>query len=229
FLLSADYSQIELRMMAHLSGDNNLKEAFSHDEDIHARTAAEIFRVPPERVTPSMRREAKVINFGVIYGMSHFGLSQELGIPRDEAKKYIENYFQKYRGVKRYIDEILEKAREQGYVATLSGRIRHLPEINSSNKAAREFAERVAINTPIQGTAADLIKTAMIHIDRRIQKEKPDAHMILQIHDELLFEVAKEEVKTLLTLVKEEMEGAMQLDVPVKATINYGKNWDDAH
>jgi len=228
-LLSADYSQIELRIMAHLSGDNNLKEAFFHGQDIHTRTAAEIFQISPENVTPSMRREAKVINFGVIYGMSHIGLSQELGITKEEAKKYIENYFQKYQGVKTYIDKILEKAREQGYVKTLSGRVRYLPEINSSSRVAREFAERVAINTPIQGTAADCIKKAMICIDRRIKDGKMDARMILQIHDELLFEVSKKELGSFLPLVKKEMEEAMQLDVPLKAKIGYGENWHEAH
>ena len=228
-LLSADYSQIELRIMAHLSGDNNLKEAFFHGQDIHTRTAAEIFQISPENVTPSMRREAKVINFGVIYGMSHIGLSQELGITKEEAKKYIENYFQKYQGVKTYIDKILEKAREQGYVKTLSGRVRYLPEINSSSRVAREFAERVAINTPIQGTAADCIKKAMICIDRRIKDGKMDARMILQIHDELLFEVSKKELGSFLPLVKKEMEKAMQLDVPLKAKIGYGENWHEAH
>lgn len=229
FLLSADYSQIELRIMAHLSGDKNLKEAFFRDEDIHTRTASEIFQVPPKEVTSSMRREAKVINFGVIYGMSHVGLSEELGISKGEAKKYIENYFQKYQGVKEYIDKTLEKAKELGYLTTISGRIRQISEINSSNRVAREFAERVAINTPIQGTAADIIKKAMIQIDQRIQEKKLNARMILQIHDELLFEVPKSELQDLMSMVKEEMEGAMKLDVPIRATLSYGGNWHEAH
>ena len=228
-LLSADYSQIELRIMAHLSGDKNLKSSFTQDQDIHTRTASEIFQVPPEKVSPEMRREAKVINFGVIYGMSQVGLSEELGISKGEAKKYIENYFQKYHGVKEYIDKTLAIAREQGYVTTLFGRIRFIPEINSSNRVAREFAERVAINTPIQGAAADIIKKAMIRIDNRIQQEKVSALMILQIHDELLFEVAKSGIEDLMELVRHEMEGACKLDVPVKVSVKYGKNWHEAH
>ncbi|RLA94004.1 MAG: DNA polymerase I, partial [Deltaproteobacteria bacterium] len=228
-LVSADYSQIELRIMAHLSGDKNLHEAFSRDEDVHIRTAAEIFQVPPEKVNSSMRREAKVINFGVIYGMSHIGLAQELGISREEAKKYIENYFQKYRGVKAYITKTLEAARKQGFVTTLTGRIRYLPEINSSNKLVREFAERVAINTPIQGSAADCIKIAMIRIDKGIKEGKINAHMILQIHDELVFEVPEKELMSSLPLIREEMEKAMKLDIPLKVTISYGKTWYDAH
>jgi len=228
-LVSADYSQIELRIMAHLSGDKNLKEAFSHGRDIHTRTASEIFQVPLEKVTPAMRREAKVINFGVMYGMSHVGLSEELGIPRGEAKKYIENYFQKYHGVKEYIEKTLAIAREQGYVTTLSRRIRYIPEINSSNRVAREFAERVAVNTPIQGTAADIIKIAMIRIDKRIREERVNARMILQIHDELLFETSNSDLHKLMTLVREEMEGAMKLDVPIEVSVGNGKNWHEAH
>ena len=228
-LVSADYSQIELRIMAHLSGDSSLREAFLKDEDVHARTAAELYQISSEDVTASMRRVAKIINFGVIYGMSHMGLSQELDISRGEAKKYIENYFERYQGVKTYIDKSLEKTREQGYVKTLSGRIRYLPEIKSGNRGAREFAERAAINTPIQGTAADCIKIAMIRIDRRIREEEMDARIILQVHDELLFEVPKEELETLVPLVKREMEEAMKLDVPLRTTIGYGRNWHEAH
>jgi len=228
-VVSADYSQIELRIMAHLSGDKNLKEAFSHGHDIHTRTASEIFQVPLEEVTPAMRRQAKVINFGVMYGMSYVGLSEELGITRGEAKKYIESYFQKYHGVKEYIDKTLAIAREQGYVKTLSKRIRYIPEINSSNRLAREFAERVAVNTPIQGTAADIIKIAMIRIDEQIKQEKVNARMILQIHDELLFETAKSDLHDLMTLVRQEMERAVELDVPIEVSVGYGKNWHEAH
>jgi DNA polymerase-1 len=215
--------------MAHLSGDNSLREAFLKDEDVHARTAAELYGVSPEGVTPPMRRVAKIINFGVMYGMSHMGLSQELDISRGEAKEYIESYFEKYQGVRDYIGESLERARELGYVKTLSGRIRYLPEIRSGNRGAREFAERAAINTPIQGTAADCIKIAMIRIDRRIQEQKLSARLILQVHDELLFEVPEEELDTLLPLVKKEMEEAMKLDVPLRTTIGYGSNWHEAH
>jgi DNA polymerase-1 len=228
-LVSADYSQIELRIMAHLSGDKNLKAAFLQDEDIHTRTASEIFQVPPEKVTPTMRREAKVINFGVIYGMTPMGLAEELGISRGEAKNYIENYFRKYKGVKEYIDWTLSQVREKGYTTTLFGRIRYLPEIDSPNRAVREFAERVAINTPIQGSAADIIKIAMLRIDERIRQEKLNARMILQIHDELLFEVKESDLYSLLTLIKNEMEKAVILDLPIKVSVGFGKNWYEAH
>jgi DNA polymerase I len=228
-LVSSDYSQVELRIMAHLSGDRSLLQAFREDQDIHALTAAELFQVSPEAVTPAMRREAKVVNFGIIYGMSSMGLAQELGIARSEAEAYIATYFATYQGVKDYIDATLAKGRHLGYVTTLSGRVRHLPELRSSNRTAREFAERAAINAPIQGTAADLIKKAMITIDQRIADEKLDARMILQIHDELLFEVSETDRDKLLPLVKEAMEGAMQLDVPIKVTIGYGENWERAH
>ncbi|MCX8012658.1 MAG: DNA polymerase I [Desulfobacterota bacterium] len=229
YLVSADYSQIELRIMAHLSGDEKLKAAFFQDEDIHTRTASEIFQIPPEKVTPAMRREAKVINFGVIYGMTQMGLAEELGISRTEAKKYIENYFQKYAGVKNYIDTTLTKVREQGYTTTIFGRIRYLPEIDSPNRTVREFAERVAINTPIQGSAADIIKIAMLRIDRQIREKKLNARMILQIHDELLFEVNENNLSSFIPLIKEEMEGAVNLNVPIKAKVGFGKNWYEAH
>lgn len=228
-LVSGDYSQIELRVMAHLSGDPALVRAFREDQDIHALTAAEVFQVSPEDVTPAMRRQAKVVNFGIIYGMSSIGLAQELGITRTEAEAYIDAYFATYQGVRAYIDENLARARHQGYVTTLSGRIRYLPDLRSSNRTAREFAERAAINAPIQGTAADLIKKAMIAVDRRITDEGVEARMILQIHDELLFEVSERDRKRLLPLVKETMEAALHLDVPIKVTIGCGENWEQAH
>lgn len=228
-LVSGDYSQVELRVMAHLSGDHALIRAFREDQDIHALTAAGLFQVSPEKVTPAMRREAKVVNFGIIYGMSSMGLAQELGITRTEAETYIAAYFATYQGVKTYIDETLAKARHRGYVTTLSGRIRYLPDLRSSNRAAREFAERAAVNAPIQGTAADLIKKAMIAVDDRIATERVEARMILQIHDELLFEVSERDLERLLPLVKEAMEGALQLEVPIKVTIGYGENWERAH
>ncbi len=228
-LVSADYSQIELRILALLSGDQNLREAFVAAHDIHTRTAAELFQVPAEEVTAEMRRQAKIVNFGVVYGMSHVGLAQELGISRAEAKEYIDKYFARYQGVKRYIHETLERAREQGSVETLSGRIRYIPEIASRNRMAREAAERIAVNTPIQGTAADVIKVAMLRIDKRCSEGHLDGRMILQIHDELVFEVSEKDSDSLMSLVQEEMEGAMTLDVPLKATIYCGKNWDEAH
>lgn len=228
-LVSADYSQIELRVLAHLSGDRALVQAFREDRDVHALTAAGLFQVSPEQVTPAMRRQAKVVNFGIIYGMGAVGLAQELDITRTEAEVYIDAYFATYQGVRAYIDETLAKARQQGYVTTIFGRIRHLPDLRSSNRTVREFAERAAINAPIQGTAADLIKKAMIAIDRRIAAEKLSARMILQIHDELLFEVSERDQERLLPLVKETMEGALLLDVPIKVTIGYGENWEQAH
>jgi DNA polymerase-1 len=228
-ILSADYSQIELRILAHLSCDSSLIATFQRDEDVHAATAAEIFHVPAGEVTPDMRRLAKVINFGIIYGMSAFGLSKELAVTPAVAQAYIANYFQKYRGVREYIDQSLDLARERGYVATLMNRRRYLPDIGSANRSVRQFAERIAINAPIQGTAADLIKVAMIRIQRRIEKEKRKTKLILQIHDELVFEVPEEEVEALKQLVKEEMEGVTKLHIPLKVDIGVGRNWGEAH
>jgi len=228
-ILSADYSQIELRILAHLSCDSSLVETFQRDEDVHAATAGEIFHVTPQQVTPDMRRLAKVINFGIIYGMSAFGLSKELAITPGVAQAYIANYFQKYHGVRDYIDQSLELARQRGYVTTLMNRRRYLPDIGSNNRSVRQFAERIAINAPIQGTAADLIKIAMIHIQRRIEKEERRTKMILQIHDELVFEVPEDEIETVKQLVKEEMEGVTKLSIPLKVDIGIGKNWAEAH
>jgi DNA polymerase-1 len=228
-ILSADYSQIELRVLAHLACDTFLIETFQRGEDIHAATASEIFHVPPEQVTPEMRRLAKVINFGIIYGMSAFGLAKELGIPPSVAQAYIANYFQKYHEVRDYIDKSLEQARERGYVTTLMNRRRYLPDIQNSNRSIRQFAERIAINAPIQGTAADLIKVAMINIHRRLVKEGYKTKLILQIHDELVFEVPQGELEGIKALVKEEMEGVVKLYIPLKVDIGVGKNWAEAH
>ena len=228
-IVSADYSQIELRILAHLSGDEALKSAFSSGEDIHSRTAAGIFGVFPEMVSPDMRRQAKVINFGVLYGMSAFGLSRELGISQKLAQAYIDNYFQKYGRVREYLDEILARARKDGYVTTLFKRRRYLPEIASPHAQMRQFAERTAINAPIQGTAADLIKIAMVGISRRLSEEGFKTAMIMQVHDELVFETPGAERDALIPMVKEEMEGALKLSVPLKVEIYSGKNWDEAH
>ena len=228
-ILSADYSQIELRILAHLSCDTFLIETFQRGEDIHAATASEIFHVPPEQVTPEMRRLAKVINFGIIYGMSAFGLAKELGIPPSVAQAYIANYFQKYHEVRDYIDKSLEQARERGYVTTLMNRRRYLPDIQNSNRSIRQFAERIAINAPIQGTAADLIKVAMINIHRRFLEERRKTKLILQIHDELVFEVPEGELEEIKALVREEMEGVVKLYIPLKVDIGVGKNWAEAH
>jgi DNA polymerase-1 len=228
-MITADYSQIELRVLAHLSEDKTLLAAFASGEDIHSRTASNIFGVFPEMVNESMRRQAKVINFGVLYGMSAFGLAKELDISQKLAQAYIDEYFRKYDGVRAYLDMILNQARKNGYVSTILNRRRYLPEINAENSNVRQFAERMAINTPIQGTAADLIKMAMIHIARRIKEEKLATRMIMQVHDELVFEVPDGEKETVMTLVKQEMEGIIALRVPLKVVIGCGMNWDEAH
>jgi DNA polymerase-1 len=227
--LSADYSQVELRILAHLSKDPILLDAFSRDEDVHTRTAAEIFGVSPDEVTPQMRREAKTINFGIIYGMSAYGLARELDVEPKVARAYIEGYFQRYKAVQTFINEVLEGARERGYVETLMKRRRYLPEIRSSNATTRKFSERIAINTTVQGTAADLIKKAMIRIQRRMDAEGLASRMLIQVHDELLFEVAKGERHTMEALVKEEMEGVENLEVPLRVDLGWGSNWAEVH
>lgn len=228
-LLDADYSQIELRIMAHLSEDPTLIESFKNNEDIHQRTAASMFNVPPDQVTEEQRRQAKAINFGIIYGMGEFGLAQRLDISNEEAAKFINDYFNRYPKVKDFIDSTIDEARENGYVKTLLNRRRNLPDILSDNRRVREFAERIAINTPIQGTAADLIKVAMIHIYQKLTKKKMATKMLLQVHDELVFEVPKNELESAKKLVREEMEGAIKLKVPVRVDIGIGKNWLEAH
>jgi DNA polymerase-1 len=229
WMFSADYNQVELRILAHLSKDPILVEAFRRRQDVHQRTASEIFGVSPEMVNEQMRRQAKVINFGIIYGMSPYGLSKALGVETKVAQAYIEGYFQRYRGVKDYIEATIEKARRDGYVETLLGRRRNLQEINSSNKAARRFAERVAINTPIQGTAADMIKKAMIKIHSHMKERGLRSRMILQIHDELLFEVPKEEREIMEELVLRDMQEVERLDVPLVVDFGWGRSWAEAH
>ncbi|HXR33002.1 MAG TPA: DNA polymerase I [Verrucomicrobiae bacterium] len=226
-LLSADYSQIELRIMAHFSKDPVLVEAFRNGEDIHARTAQEVFGVGPLAQTAEHRRAAKAINFGIIYGLSAFGLAQQLGIGQKEAAQFINAYFTRYRGVKQYLDNVLVETRNTSVAKTLFGRIRPIPEINAPQMQLRNFAERTALNSPLQGTAADLIKLAMIAIDDRLRKEKLTARMILQVHDELLFEAPAKEREALEKLVKEEMEGAHKLAVPLVVEIGAGPNWRD--
>jgi DNA polymerase-1 len=228
-ILSADYSQIELRILAHLSEDETLIDAFLNNEDIHSRTASEIWGVKPGEVTAQMRREAKVINFGIIYGMSSFGLSRELDIEPRIAQEYIDDYFRKYQGVRSYLDTVLKNARKKGYVATLMNRRRYLPEIKDRNAGVRKFAERTAFNAPIQGTAADLIKIAMIRISEALKAQNLQSRMIIQVHDELVFEVPEKEIETLSSLVKKEMEGVLDMKVPLKVDINWGKNWREAH
>jgi DNA polymerase-1 len=228
-LLSSDYSQIELRVLAHMSEDPALISTFQGDEDVHTRTASEIFGLSPDEITPEMRRKAKAVNFGIIYGISAFGLAQDIGVSNAEAKRYIDNYFARYPGVRAFIDKTIEDAKTNGYVTTLLGRRRFIPELSSSAAPVRNFGERMAINTPIQGTAADLIKLAMIRIHERLAKEKLRSKMILQVHDELVFEVPDDEIDVMKKLVKEEMEGAIVLSVPVRVDMGVGKNWDEAH
>jgi len=228
-LVSADYSQIELRILAHYADDEILIKAFKDDEDIHTRTATEVFQVFPSMITPELRRQAKAINFGIIYGMSPYGLSKELNISRKMAKTYIDNYFARYSGVKKFVDQTIAVARETQKTSTLLGRIRLLPDINSANKTVRDFAERIAINTPIQGTAADLIKLAMIHVDAAFSEKNLNAAMLLSVHDEIVFEVPPTELETAKILVKEIMEGIWDLKAPLKVNITSGGNWAEAH
>ncbi len=226
-LLAADYSQIELRLLAHFSKDKLLVEAFRRGDDIHTLTASQVFGVPPLMVTPDHRRQAKVVNFGIVYGLSAFGLSQQLGIEPGEARRFIDAYFEKYAGVRTFIDATLEQTRRDGKVKTFFGRIRPIPDINSKNSTQRGFAERTAVNTPLQGTAADLIKLAMIRIDEEIRKRGLTSRMTLQVHDELVFEVPESEVDAMKPLVRELMEEAYPLVVPLVADIGVGRNWRD--
>ncbi|MGB5115604.1 MAG: DNA polymerase I [Providencia rettgeri] len=228
-VMAADYSQIELRIMAHLSQDKGLLTAFAEGKDIHKATAAEVFGVPLEQVTSDQRRSAKAINFGLIYGMSAFGLARQLGIPRGEAQRYMDLYFERYPGVLRYMENTRLQASEQGYVETLEGRRLYLADIKSSNGMRRKAAEREAINAPMQGTAADIIKKAMIAVDEWLQTEKPHADMLMQVHDELVFEVKESELEEVQAQVQTLMEQSMKLDVPLKVDIGIGNNWDEAH
>jgi DNA polymerase-1 len=228
-MVSADYSQIELRILAHLSQDSVLIEAFQRDEDIHAHTASEVFGVPMEKVTAPMRREAKVINFGIIYGMSPYGLSQQLGIGPKVAQARIDDYFRKYPGVQAYIEKGLQEAKEKGYVTTLFHRRRYLPDLHSPAVPVRQASERMAINTPLQGTAADIIKVAMLRIQNRIEELGLSTRMILQVHDELVFETPEEEIEKVIPLIQNEMESVIRLDVPLKVSIHWGKNWAEVH
>lgn len=228
-LLSADYSQIELRLVAHLSGDQALRKAFAAGRDIHTETACAVFGAKLDKVTPDMRRKAKAINFGIVYGMGPYGLAQQLDIPVDEASLFINNYFATFPQVQAWIALTVKQARKDGFVCTMLGRRRHLPEINSTNGQRRAFAERTAVNTPIQGTAADMIKLAMVNIARRFQEAKLSSRMILQVHDELLFEVEKSEMFKVKSIVKKEMEQAVKLSVPVAVEMGQGESWFEAH
>ena len=229
-LMAADYSQIELRIIAALANDRHMKEAFKNHYDIHAATASKIYKIPIEDVTPDQRRSAKAVNFGIVYGISAFGLSEQLGIPRKEAAALIDEYFQQYPDINKFIQESVERARKAGYAVTLLGRRRYLSDINSRNAAARSFAERNAVNMPIQGTSADMIKKAMINIYKRFQEQGLQSKMILQVHDELVFDVCLSEQDTVKTIVEEEMRNALPLnDLPIDVGIDFGSNWLDAH
>lgn len=228
-LISADYSQIELRIIAHLSGDEAMKEAFRQGLDIHAATASRIFNIPLDQVTKEQRRTAKSVNFGIVYGISAYGLSQNLDIAKKEAAAIIEEYFRQYPGIKAYMEKSIAFAREHGYVETIKGRKRYLPDINSANANIRGFAERNAINAPIQGSAADMIKIAMIRIHQALSEKFPHSYMILQVHDELVFDARKQEAEEIKIMVKDIMQNAMPLSIPVVVDINAGENWLEAH
>ncbi|MBS7405355.1 MAG: DNA polymerase I, partial [Oxalobacter sp.] len=228
-IVSADYSQIELRIMAHLSGDTSLLKAFHDGQDVHRATASEIFDITPLEVTSEQRRYAKVINFGLIYGMSAFGVASNLGISRNDAKDYIDRYFQRYPGVARYMDSIRRQAREQGYVETVFGRRLWLPEINSPNGPRRQAAERAAINAPMQGTAADIIKLSMIAVQNWLENEKLESKLIMQVHDELVLEVPEKELDTVKYHLPKLMGNVARLDVPLIAEVGSGKSWGEAH
>lgn len=226
--VDADYSQIELRVLAHIADDQTMQEAFRSGFDIHTSTAAQVFGVEPEQVTPLMRRHAKAVNFGIVYGISEFSLSEDIGVTRKEARQYIDNYLAHYAGVRTYMHEIVEQAKRDGYVTTLFGRRRELPELKSSNFNIRSFGERVALNTPIQGTAADIIKLAMIRVDAALRKQKLKARLVLQVHDELIVECPVKEAEQVKKIVTAEMENVVQLKVPLLAEAKSGASWYEA-
>ena len=228
-LVDADYSQIELRLLAHMSGDSEMIAAFNTGVDIHTVTASQVFGVPQSEVTPQMRRSAKAVNFGIVYGISPFSLSQDIGVTVAQAKEYMEKYFQHYSGVRAYMDGVVARARADGYVTTLFARRRWVPELKSSNFNTRSFGERVALNAPIQGTAADVIKAAMIRVRDRLRAEGLKGRLVLQVHDELIVECPQEEAEAVQRLVKEEMEAVVSLPVPLVADTAAGKSWADAH
>jgi DNA polymerase-1 len=228
-IFASDYSQIELRVLAHISEDAHMKEAFIEEQDIHTSTAMRVFGIEDEaEVTGNVRRQAKAVNFGIVYGISDYGLSQNLGISRPEAKTFIDTYFEKYPGIKQFMTDIVEEAKEKGFVETLFHRRRYLPDINSSNFNLRSFAERTAINSPIQGTAADILKIAMIRMNKALKEKNMKTRMLLQVHDELIFECPPEEIEVLEKLVPEIMENAVSLSVPLLVDSHYGNSWYEA-
>ena len=227
-LVDADYSQIELRILAHIAGDEAMRAAFLAGGDFHAETAAKVFHVDRADVTHEMRRRAKAVNFGIVYGISAFSLSQDLGVTVAEARDYMEGYFAAFPGVRNYMDEVVKKARETGYVETLLHRRRELPELTSSNKNTRSFGERVALNMPIQGTAADVMKLAMVRVWKRLRQERLEARLVLQVHDELIVECPEAEAEAVAKLLEEEMERVVTLSVPLTAEAHWGRNWLEA-
>lgn len=227
-ILSADYSQIELRVLAHITQDESMKRAFNADQDIHTATAVKVFGIESDDVDSLMRRQAKAVNFGIVYGISDYGLSQNLGITRKEAKRFIDDYLNSFPKVKEYMDNIVKEAKAQGYVETLLHRRRYIPDITSRNFNLRSFAERIAMNTPIQGSAADIIKLAMVNYDREVQNTDFHAELLLQVHDELIFEVPKDEVDAFSEFITDVMDHALDLDVPLEVESSYGDTWYDA-
>jgi DNA polymerase-1 len=227
--VSADYSQIELRMMAHVSEDERLRQAFATGEDVHAITAASIFGTSPAHVTPEMRRKAKAINFGIIYGMGPFNLARQIGVGLKMAKQYLDDYYGTYAGVRRFMEELPKQAAKDGFVSTILGRKRYLPDLNNPNKIAQQAAQRVAINTTMQGSAADLMKLAMIHVADAVKRSKLPARMILQVHDELILEAREDCAQDAAALLKKEMEEVYPLSVPLVVDTAIGKNWEEAH
>jgi DNA polymerase-1 len=227
--LDADYSQIELRVLAHMSGDEKLIEAYKNAQDIHALTASQVFHVPLDEVTPLQRRNAKAVNFGIVYGISSFGLGQDLNITKKEAEAYIKQYFASYPKIKEFLDGLVADAKKNGYALTLFGRRRPVPELSSGNFMQRSFGERIAMNSPIQGTAADIIKIAMNEVNRALKDGGFRSRLLLQIHDELLVETAVEEVEEVKRILKEKMEGAAELFVPLSADVQEGNSWYEAH
>lgn len=227
-LVDADYSQIELRLLAHMAGDEKMIESFRSGEDIHARTASQVFGLPVEEITGELRRRAKAVNFGIVYGISGFSLAQDIGVSRQEASDYMEKYLETFSGVRAYMDRVKEQAKKAGYVATLLGRRRWLPELKSSNYNLRSFGERVALNMPIQGTAADVMKLAMIRVAARLKAEGLRARLVLQVHDELIVECPQEETEQVKALLTQEMEGAGQFSVPLVAEAGAGHSWAQA-
>ena len=227
-LVDADYSQIELRVLAHIANDSVMRDAFAHDLDVHTVTASQVFGIPAEQVTPLQRRHAKAVNFGIVYGISEFSLAEDIGVSRYQAKAYIDNYLSNYSGVKAYMKQVVDDARSNGYTTTIYGRRRYIPELKSSNFNVRQGAERIALNTPIQGSAADLIKLAMIRVDQALRQSYPEAKLILQVHDELIVECPAQIAPAVAKLVSEQMQQVTQLSVPLIAEAKWGNSWYEA-